>query len=65
VMRGLFAHREFRLLLIGQSASTVGDRIVFVALALYVTGIGSPSDVGIVLACNAVPLVCFVLLGGV
>jgi hypothetical protein len=65
VMRSLFGHREFRLLLLGQSASTVGDRIVFVALALYVTGIGSPSDVGIVLAANAVPLIAFVLLGGV
>jgi hypothetical protein len=41
----LLAHRDFRLLLCGQSASTVGDRIVFVALALYVTDIGSPSDV--------------------
>jgi MFS family permease len=64
-MRSLFTHRDFRLLLIGQSASTVGDRIVFVALALYVTDIGSPSDVGIVLACHAVPLVGFVLIGGV
>ena len=64
-MRSLFSHRDFRLLLIGQSASTVGDRLVFVALALYVTDIGSPSDVGIVLACHAVPLVGFVLVGGV
>jgi MFS family permease len=64
-MRRLFAHREFRLLLAGQSLSTVGDRLVFVALALYVTEIGSPSDVGIVLACHAVPLVGFLLIGGV
>ena len=64
-MRGLFSHRDFKLLLLGQSASTVGDRLVFVALALYVTDIGSPSDVGIVLACNVVPLVGFVLIGGV
>ena len=64
-MRSLFSHRDFRLLLIGQSASTIGDRLVFVALALYVTDIGSPSDVGIVLACHAVPLVGFVLIGGV
>ena len=42
-MRDLFRHRDFRLLLLGQSLSTVGDRIVIVALALYVTGIGSPS----------------------
>jgi predicted MFS family arabinose efflux permease len=64
-VRGVFRHREFRLLLCGQAASTLGDRIVFVALALYVTGIGSPSDVGIVLAAHALPLVAFLLIGGV
>jgi MFS family permease len=61
----VFAHRDFRLLLFGQAASTLGDRIVFVALALYVTDIGSPSDVGIVLAAHALPLVGFLLIGGV
>ncbi len=64
-MRGLFGHRDFRLLLAGQSASTIGDRIVFVVLALYVTEIGTPSEVGIVLAAHAVPLVGFLLIGGV
>jgi len=64
-VRGVFGHREFRLLLYGQAASTIGDRIVFVALALYVTELGSPSDVGIVLACHTVPLVGFLLIGGV
>ena len=64
-MRCLFRHRDFRLLLYGQSLSTVGDRLVFVALALYVTDIGSPTDVGIVLASHAVPLVGFLLIGGV
>jgi MFS family permease len=64
-VRGVFSHREFRLLLYGQAASTIGDRIVFVALALYVTDLGSPSDVSIVLACHAVPLVGFLLIGGV
>jgi MFS family permease len=58
-------HTDFRNLFLGQAASTVGDRIVFVALALYVTDIGSPSDVGLVLAAHALPLVGFVLLGGV
>jgi MFS family permease len=65
VVEGVFRHRDFRLLLYGQAASTIGDRIVFVALALYVTELGSPSDVGIVLACHAVPLVGFLLIGGV
>ena len=64
-MTGVFGQREFRLLLAGQTASTIGDRIVFVALALYVTDIGSPTDVGLVLAAHAVPLVAFVLIGGV
>jgi len=64
-VEGVFRHRDCRLLLCGQAASTIGDRIVFVALALYVTELGSPSDVGIVLACHAVPLVGFLLIGGV
>jgi MFS family permease len=57
--------RDFFNLLVGQAASTIGDRIVFVALALYVTDIGSPTDVGIVLAAHTLPLVGFLLLGGV
>jgi MFS family permease len=58
-------HGDFRNLFLGQAASAIGDRIVFVALALYVTEIGSPSDVGLVLAAHAIPLVGFVLIGGV
>jgi MFS family permease len=64
-VRTLLAHRDFRLLFWGQSASTLGDRIVTVALALYVTQVGSPTDVGIVLAAHTLPLVAFLLLGGV
>jgi MFS family permease len=64
-MPRVLRHRDFRLLLCGQTASTIGDRIVFVALALYVTEIGSPSEVGLVLAAHAVPLVGFLLIGGV
>jgi MFS family permease len=57
--------REFRLLWLGQGASTIGDRLVFVALALYVTEIGTPTDVGIVLAAHALPFVACLMLGGV
>jgi predicted MFS family arabinose efflux permease len=64
-MRRVLREREFRLLWLGQSASTVGDRLVFVALALYVTEIGTPTDVGIVLAAHAIPFVAFLLLGGI
>jgi MFS family permease len=56
---------DFRNLFLGQAASTIGDRIVFVALALYVTDIGSATDVGIVLAAATIPLIGFLLIGGV
>jgi len=56
---------DFRALFIGQAASMIGDGIVFVALALYVTQIGTPTDVGLVLAANTLPLVGFLLIGGV
>jgi len=58
-------HTAFRNLFLAQSASTIGDRIVFVALALYVNEIGGPTDVGIVLAAHVISLVGFILLGGV
>src|SRR3954453_7126323 len=64
-MLRVLSEREFRLLWLGQSASTIGDRIVFVAIALYVTSIGTPTDVGIVLFAHSLPLVACVLLGGV
>jgi predicted MFS family arabinose efflux permease len=64
-MMRVLREREFRLLWLGQSASTVGDRLVFVALALYVTEIGTPTDVGIVLAAHAFTLVTCVMIGGV
>src|SRR5262245_54225628 len=57
--------REFRLLWLGQGASVLGDRLVFVALALYVTEIGTPTDVGLVLAAHAIPFVGCLLIGGV
>lgn len=61
----VLALRDFRLLWLAQTASTIGDRIVFVALALYVDQIGTPSDVGLVLAAKTLPLVALLLLGGV
>jgi hypothetical protein len=64
-MRAVLRHREFRLLWMAASASTLGDQIVFIALALYVTDIGTPTDVGLVLAAHGIPLVLFVLIGGV
>ena len=68
-MTELFAtlrHRDFRLLWLAGLASVLGDRIVTVALALFVIDLtGDPTDLGIVLAAHAIPLVGFMLIGGV
>lgn len=62
----MLRHRDFRLLWIATSTSAIGDRIVTVALALFVIDVtGSATDVGIVLAANAIPLVGLLLVGGV
>jgi MFS family permease len=59
-------HPDFRFLFLGQSASMVGDRVVVVAIALFVTQTtGSPTDLGLVLAAQALPLVGLLLFGGV
>jgi MFS family permease len=58
--------REFRLLFSGQAVSVLGDRMAVVALAFAVLEIGgSASEVGLVLAAGAFPLVATVLAGGV
>ena len=58
--------RDFRLLWAGQSVSTIGDALVLVAVGIYVTRLtGDPSDVGLVLGAYSLPVVLFVLLGGV
>jgi MFS family permease len=57
---------NFRRLWLGQTLSTVGDRLVMVALALFVVErTGSAGDLAIVLAAYDLPLVAFVLIGGV
>src|SRR4051812_37469366 len=59
-------HREFRLLWLASSASVIGDRIVTVALALFVIDLtGNATDLGLVLSAHALPLVAFLLIGGV
>jgi len=56
----------FRLLFAGQAVSSLGDRIVPVALAFAILDLtGSPTDLGIVVAARTLPLVMLVLLGGV
>ncbi|HEY2217450.1 MAG TPA: MFS transporter, partial [Solirubrobacteraceae bacterium] len=59
-------HPDFRYFWLAQSASVIGDCIVVVALALFVVELtGSATDVGLVLAAASLPLVAFLLLGGV
>jgi predicted MFS family arabinose efflux permease len=62
---GALAEREFRLLFTGQLISLLGDSFSSVALAFAVLSFGSPTDLGIVFAAKAVPLVGFLLVGGV
>ncbi len=63
---GVLRHRDFKFLFLGQSASAVGDQVVIVALALYITQrTGSPTDLGLVLAAQSLPLIALVLFGGV
>jgi MFS family permease len=59
-------HQDFRYLFLGQAASVIGDRVVVVALALFITQrTGSPTDLGAVLGAQALTLVALLLFGGV
>jgi MFS family permease len=65
-IRRVLRHRDFRFLWLAQSSSAIGDNIVLVALALFIIArTGSATDLGLVLAAQAVPLVTFLLIGGV
>jgi predicted MFS family arabinose efflux permease len=58
--------RQFRLLFTGQIISLLGDAITGVALAFAVLDLtGSATDLGYVFAARAVPLITFLLVGGV
>ena len=57
---------NFRYLFLGQSASVIGDRVVVVAIALFITQrTGSATDLGLVLGSQELPLVALLLFGGV
>ena len=68
-MRGrlsVLGRRDFRLLFLAQAVSSLGDRMVPVALAFAVLHLGgSVSDIGIVLAARTLPIVGSLLIGGV
>ena len=59
--------REFRLLFAGQTVSSLGDRLVMVAMPFAVLSIPGAglTDVGLVLGASALTLALFVLVGGV
>jgi MFS family permease len=60
------ANRNFRLFFIGQTTSTLGNAFTSVALVFAVLQTtGSAADVGFALAATRIPLLLFVLLGGV
>ena len=58
-------HATFRLLFWGQAFSVVGDRITPVAIAFAVLGLGSATDLGLVMAAGGIPFALFALAGGV
>jgi MFS family permease len=63
---GALEEREFRLLFTGQAISLLGDGMVGVALSFAVLDLtGSVSDLGFVFAARTIPLVVFLLVGGV
>lgn len=65
-MGGIPAQPAFRLLFAARSVSSLGDRLVPVALAFAVLNLtGSATSLGVVLAAQTIPLVLFVLVGGV
>ena len=62
----LLRSRDFRNVFLAQSVSVFGDGITPVALTFAVLGLtGSGTDLGIVLACQSIPLVLLALVGGV
>jgi MFS family permease len=63
---GALREREFRLFFTGQMVSLLGDAVTPFALAWAVLDLtGSARDLGFVLAAETVPLVVFLLAGGV
>jgi MFS family permease len=63
---GALEERNFRFLWLGQTGSTIGDGLTFVAIAFAVLGVGgTATDIGIVFAAYTLPNVVFLLAGGV
>jgi MFS family permease len=64
--RGVLREGPFRLLLAARAISSLGDRLVPVALAFAVLDLtGSVTDLGLIIAAQTTPLIILVLVGGV
>jgi MFS family permease len=64
--RGVLREGPFRLLFAARAISSLGDRLVPVALAFAVLDLtGSVTDLGVVIAAQTTPLIILVLFGGV
>jgi len=63
---GCLRERSFRLLFTSQLLSAVGDTVASVAVPFAIIALGGGAgDIGLVLGARAVPLVLFLLIGGV
>jgi len=64
---GVLREREFRLLFVGRTGSTLGSAMAPVALAFAILNTlhDSPSAIGTVLVARQVPMVGLLLVGGV
>jgi hypothetical protein len=64
---GLLQERQYRLLFIGRTTSSLGSAMAPVALAFAVldTLHDSATDLGFVLACRQIPVIMLLVLGGV
>jgi MFS family permease len=63
---GALSERQFRRYFVGQATSFLGDGLLPVAVSFAVLDLtGSASDLGLVLAARMVPVVLFLLVGGV
>jgi predicted MFS family arabinose efflux permease len=63
---GAWRGLSFRLLVVGQGVSSIGDGVAPVALSFAVLDLtGSIRDLGVILAARSLPLIVFVLVGGV
>jgi MFS family permease len=65
-LSGVLAERQFRRYFVGQATSYLGDGLLPVAISFAVLDLtGSASDLGLVLAARMIPVVLFLLVGGV